>query len=149
MPPGRTDSRRDSHAVRDATRTSRMSVCRTLPRRSRSPGDSMRAIMHDPGEAERGIRQPGRQFHRHRVRTRQAGQRDVGEVVAEEGEKDRPDIARGAAAFARRSAQRNSHHRQHQARDGQGEAAVQFDARVGAVLRILRSLANECAAARG
>ncbi len=77
------------------------------------------------------------------MRSRKTGQRDIADVIAEEREKDRPDIAGGLPAFPRRNSQRYTHQRQHQARDGQRESPVQFDARIRSVLSALRRLADK------
>ena len=67
---------------------------------------------------------------------RQSGKADVRDVVAEEGQKDRPNISRGLAAFAGRSSQGNPHHGQYQTSHGQGEAAVKLDTGIDVVLGI-------------
>ena len=52
----------------------------------------------EAGDAEDEIGQPGREFWRDGVRPRGGvGEAGVGEVVAEEGEQDSPDVASAAA----------------------------------------------------
>ena len=130
--------------VRRCGQPARRTASRTSPIRSRSPGVSMRAIINMPARPNTtsGSQEASSGEMRMRARSR-VGQADVGEVIAEKSQQNRPDVSAGPAASARRGAERNAHQRQHDAGERQREAAVQFHARVDVFLRSPRVRGDE------